>query len=302
MKNLLIVALFFISTITFGQKQTYIIKNLKLNDELSQYGAVYQQGNKVYYSRYKVNYYGSVDKNRMGQTIFTLYEGEVTAGGEIINSKEFKSSDTFTFNSSSAAFSSDGKYMYVTTNEEKRGDVYKHDEKTRNLRIERGEYIEGKGYRNFKPLSFCDENYSYAHPAISPDGNYLYFTSNIPSAKGPTDIFRVKIEGDNKFSDPENLGDLINSPRKEMFPTITNENVLYFSSDRARGVGGLDIYRCTIDEDGNIGKPELMPQPINSRGDDICSVLNKNGKEGYFASNRAGGKGEDDIYYFKIRE
>jgi hypothetical protein len=130
----------------------------------------------------------------------------------------------------------------------------------------------------------------------------LYFTSNIPSAKGPTDIFRVKIEGDNKFSDPENLGDLINSPRKEMFPTITSENVLYFSSDRARGVGGLDIYKCIIDEDGKVGLPELMPKPINSRGDDICYVLNKNGKEGYFTSNRVGGKGEDDIYYFEIKE
>jgi hypothetical protein len=192
--------------------------------------------------------------------------------------------------------------MYVTTNEEKRGDVYKHDTKTRNLRIERGEYVEGKGYSNFKPLSFCDPNYSYAHPAVSPNGNYLYFTSNIPSAKGPTDIFRIKIEGDNKFGDPENLGDFINSPRKEMFPTVTNDNILYFSSDRARGIGGLDIYKCIIDEDGKIGTPVLMPEPINSRGDDICFVLNKNGKEGYFTSNRAKGKGEDDIYYFEIKE
>jgi Tol biopolymer transport system component len=269
---------------------------------LSQYGAVYQLGNKVFYSRYKLNDFGSVEKNRIGQTIFTLYEGEITEDGEIINSKEFKSSDEFVFNSSTVAFSSDRKYMYVTTNEEKRGDVYKHDNRTRNLRIERGEFVEGKGYRNFKPLAFCDANYSYAHPAISPDGKYIYFTSNIPSAKGPTDIFRVKIEGDNKFGEPENLGNLINSPRKEMFPTITNDNVLYFSSDRARGVGGLDIYKCIIDEDDNIGLPKLMPQPVNSRGDDICYVLNKNGKEGYFTSNRVKGKGEDDIYYFEIKE
>lgn len=301
MKNLLIAILLVASSFSFAQKKEYVIKNLKVNDELSQYGAVYQQGNKVYYSRYKVNDFGTVDKNRMDQTIFTLYVGEIAEGGEIINSKEFKSADEFVFNSSTVAFSSDGRYMYVTTNEEKRGDVYKHDTKTRNLRIERGELTEGKGYSNFKPLSFCDPNYSYGHPAISPNGDYLYFTSNIPSAKGPTDIFRIKIEGDNKFGEPENLGDLINSPRKEMFPTIS-DNVLYFSSDRARGVGGLDIYKCIIDEDGTIGLPKLMPQPINSRGDDICFVLNKNGKEGYFSSNRAHGKGEDDIYYFKIKD
>lgn len=302
MKNLLNIALAFVSAIAYSQEQTFEIKNLKMNDELSQYGVVYQKDNRVFYSRYKVNDFGSIEKNRLDQTIFTLYEGEITEDGEIINPKEFKSSDEFTFNSSTAALSKDKKYMYVTTNEEKRGDVYKHSDKTRNLRIERGEYVEGKGYKNFKPLSFCDPNYSYAHPAISPSGNYLYFTSNIPSAKGPTDIFRIKIEGDNKFGDPENLGDLINSPRRETFPTISHDNVLYFSSDRARGTGGLDIYKCIIAEDGTIGLPELMPQPINSRGDDICFELNESGKKGYFTSNRAKGKGEDDIYYFEIKE
>lgn len=302
MKNLLIIALVLFSTFSFGQRKTYTLKNLKMNDELSQYGAVYQQGNKVFYSRYKINSYGSLDKNRLGQTVFTLYEGEVTEDGEIINTKEFKSADAFTFNSSTAAFSSDGKYMYVTTNEEKRGDVYKHDDKTRNLRIERGEYIEGKGYSNFAPLSFCNPNYSYGHPAVSPNGDYLYFTSNIPSAKGPTDIFRVTIEGGTVYGEPENLGDTINSPRKEMFPTISSDNVLYFSSDRAKGVGGLDIYKCTINADGKVSQPVLMAQPVNSRGDDICFVLHPNGKEGFMASNRAGGNGEDDIYYFKINE
>lgn len=302
MKNLFIIVLVFISTISFAQNETYTIKNLKMNDELSQYGAVYQRGNKVYYSRYKLNDFGTVELNRMKQTVFTLYEGEATEDGEIINSKLFKSADEFTFNSSTASFSKDGNYMYVTTNEEKRGEVYKHSQKTRNLRIERGEYVEGKGYRNFKPLSFCDPNYSYAHPAVGPKGDYLYFTSNIPSAKGPTDIFRVKIEGDNKYGEPENLGDSINSPRRETFPTITHENILYFSSDRAKGMGGLDIYRCIIDEDGVVGLPELMPSPINSRGDDMCYELNKNGKEGYFTSNRARGKGEDDIYYFTIKD
>ncbi len=302
MKNLLIVTLIMFTTFSFGQRKTYTLKNLKMNDELSQYGAVYQQGNKVFYSRYKINSYGSLDKNRMGQTVFTLYEGEVTEDGEIINTKEFKSADTFTFNSSTAAFSSDGKYMYVTTNEEKRGDVYKHDDKTRNLRIERGEYIEGIGYSNFAPLAFCNPNYSYGHPAVSPKGDYLYFTSNIPSAKGPTDIFRVTIEEGTIYGEPENLGDTINSPRKEMFPTISSDNVLYFSSDRAKGIGGLDIYKCTINEDGKVSQPVLMAPPVNSRGDDICFVLHPNGKEGFMASNRAGGNGEDDIYYFTLNE
>lgn len=301
MKNLLTIVLFLGISISNAQNVTYTIKNLKMNDELSQYGAAYQKDNKVYFSRYKTNEFDSVEKNRNGQTVFTLYEGEVTDDGEIINIKEFKSGDTFSFNSSGAAFSKDGNYMYVTTNEEKRGDAYKYDHKTRNLRIERGEYVEGKGYSNFKTLEFCDPNYSYAHPAVSPKGDYLYFTSNIPSAKGPTDIFRVEIEGNN-YGEPENLGDLINSPRRETFPTVSHDNVLYFSSDRARGIGGLDIYKCVVDENGEIGLPELMPKPINSRGDDMSYELHKDGKKGYFTSNRAKGKGEDDIYFFTIKD
>src|SRR5690606_26250119 len=154
MKNLLIIILVFVSGISYAQKDTYVIKNLKINDELSQYGAVYQKDNRIFYSRYKLNDFGTVDKNRMGQTIFTLFEGEINIDGEIINAKEFNSSAVFGFNSSTASISKDGNYMYVNTNEEKRGDVYKHTEKTRNLRIERGEYVEGKGYRNFKTLSF----------------------------------------------------------------------------------------------------------------------------------------------------
>lgn len=283
-----------------AQTTNYTLKNISINDELSQYGVVHVKEGIVYYSRYKVNSFGTVERNSGDQQIFTVYHGKMTEDGEIIESKEFVSSDRFVFNSSTAGFSKDAKYMYVTTNEKKRGDVYKYDDKTRNLRIERGEYVEGKGYMKFKPLPFCDERYSYAHPSVSPDGQYLYFTSNIPQAKGPTDIFRVKILGNNKYGKIENLGVKLNSPRKEMFPFISADNVLYFSSDRAKGIGGLDLYKAEIGPDGKFGIPELMPTPINSEADDICFELLPGGKSGYFSSNREGGKGEDDIYYFTI--
>ncbi len=295
--HLLILTLVITASVS-SQSETYTLKNISLNDELSQYGVVHVKDNIVYYSRYKVNSFGKVEHNRGNQQIFTLYHGEMTENGDIINTKEFKSSDTFVFNSSTAGFSVDGKYMYVTTNEKKRNDVYKYDDKTRNLRLEKGEYVEGKGYVNFKPLHFCDGRYSYAHPSVSPDGQYLYFTSNIPSAKGPTDIFRVEILGNNKYGKPENLGVKLNSPRKEMFPSLSSDNVLYFSSNRAKGIGGLDLYRAKMNSDGEFGIPELMPAPINSKADDICFELLADGKSGYFSSNRAGGKGEDDIYYF----
>jgi len=300
MKTYLLICIAAITTSVSAQSGTYTLKNIALNDEFSQYGVVHVKDKTVYFSRYKVNSFGTVERNSGDQQIFTVYHGEMTEDGEIINTKEFVSSDRFVFNSSSAGFSPDGKFMYATTNEKKRGDVYKYDDKTRNLRMERGEYVEGKGYMKFKPLPFCDERYSYAHPSVSPDGQYLYFTSNIPQAKGPTDIFRVKILGNNKYGKIENIGAHVNSPRKEMFPYITEGNVLYFSSDRAKGLGGLDIYRAEMGPDGKFGKPVLLSAPINSEADDMCFELLPDGTSGYFSSNREGGKGEDDIYYFTI--
>ncbi|MEY8848818.1 TolB family protein [Psychroserpens sp. XS_ASV72] len=297
MKQYLLLLLIVMSSTIQAQDQ-YTLKNLAINDKLSQYGVVYVKDSIVFFSRYKVNSFGSVERNSGNQQIFTLYQGVMNQDGEITNAKEFVSSDRFVFNSSSAGFSKDGKYIYVTTNEKKRGDVYKYDDKTRNLRMELGEYVEGKGYMKFKPLPFCDERYSYAHPSVSPDGQYLYFTSNIPLAKGPTDIFRVKILGNNRYGDIENIGAHVNSPRKEMFPFITEGNVLYFSSDRNKGYGGLDLYRVEMKADGTFGDPVLMPKPINSEADDMCFELLPDGKSGFFSSNREGGKGEDDIYYF----
>ena len=295
MKTALGFILFFTFYSSFAQN--YSIKNLEMNDDKSQYGLVYYQEKKVYFTSYMLDERNKVRRDKDKHLIYTLFEGEQTENGEIINVKQFNKSHKFLFNSSSAAFSLDGKYMYITTNFIKKGKTYKQDYKSVNLHIERGEFIEGKGWTNFETLSFCDANYSYGHPALSPDGSTLYFVSNIPSAKGPTDIFRIPVLGNNTFGEIENLGHLVNSPRKEMFPYVSSDNILYFASDRVGGIGGLDIYKYDLKGDT---KAQILPQPINSRSDDFCFILDKNGKTGYISSTRPKGKGEDDIYYFTI--
>ena len=276
------------------------ITGIDINDRLSQYGLTYFKDGKVFYTSYKLDEDGQVMRNRQDQLVFGLYTGDVSQSGQVTNSQEFKMLDEFQFNSSTSAFDPAKTQMYVTTNESKRNNLYKHGDKTRNLRIEVGKADGSGGFTNFEQLSFCEEGYSYGHPAVSPDGKYLYFVSNTVSAKGPTDLFRVRILGYNSFGDVENLGEEINSTRKEMFPYVSKDNKLYFSSDRAGGIGGLDLYQCDIAADGTIGLPKLMPKPFNSRGDDMCFQIHENGSEGYLSSNRGRGKGMDDIYYFKI--
>ncbi|WP_081990195.1 TolB family protein [Psychroserpens sp. Hel_I_66] len=292
--------LILILALNFGFAQTYTIKNLELNDDKSQYGVVFYKGDKVYYTSYMLD-----DRNRARldndkRLIFTMFEGEMTDDGEIINPKQFNKSEKFVFNTSSAGFSKDGKYMYITTNFMKRGKSYKRKQKSINLNIQRGEYKEGVGWTNFEPLPFCKPSYNYGHATLGPDGSTLYFTSNADGAHGQTDIFKVKILGNDEYGEVVNLGKKINSPRKDMFPFISNENVLYFSSDRAGGVGGLDVYSYDLNGDPDTTEPKLLPEPINSRSDDFCYIVNEDGTKGYFSSRRPKGKGDDDIYFFTL--
>ena len=157
---------------------------------------------------------------------------------------------------------------------------------------------------NFNVLPFCKPRYSYEHPAISPDGKTMYFTSNLrggkETSKGPSDIFKVDILQNNTYSQPKNLGSKVNSYCVEMFPFMADDNTLYFSSNRPNGFGGYDIYKCTLNSNGAFKTAINLPKPINSSADDICFIVDSKNKSGYFSSKRSGGNGGDDIYYFTM--
>ncbi|MFD2916131.1 TolB family protein [Psychroserpens luteus] len=295
-----ICSIILVLTLNFGFSQTYTIKNLELNDDKSQYGVVFYKGDKVYYTSYMLDNRNRARRDGDKRLIFTMFEAQMADDGEIINPKQFNKSEKFVFNISSAGFSNDGKYMYITTNFMKRGKSYKRKLKSINLNIQRGEYIEGRGWVNFEPLPFCKPNYNYGHATLSPDGSTMYFTSNADGAHGQTDLFKVEILENGEYGEVENLGKKINSPRKDMFPFVSKDNILYFASDRVGGVGGLDIYSYDLNGDPETTTPVNLPQPINSRSDDFSYIINEEGTKGYFSSRRPKGKGDDDIYYFTL--
>jgi immunogenic 75 kDa protein PG4 len=147
-------------------------------------------------------------------------------------------------------------------------------------------------------MPFNSNIHSVAHPALSPDGKYIYFSSDMKGTLGSSDIYRAKILKSG-YGKPENLGDRINTSGRESFPFISDDNVLYYSSDGFPGLGGLDIYAVKLDEEGNpITKPVNIGRPANSAEDDFCYVINSQTKIGYLTSNRPEGKGSDDIYSF----
>lgn len=136
----------------------------------------------------------------------------------------------------------------------------------------------------------------FAHPAVSPDGQWLYFVSDMPGGKGGLDIWRVRITSAG-YGGVENLGEPINTPGNEMFPTFRLNGDLYFSSDGHPGMGGLDIF---IAHPGKTGRYVLEHPgyPLNSQGDDFGMTFEGVKNRGFFSSNRNDGRGWDHIYSF----
>lgn len=137
------------------------------------------------------------------------------------------------------------------------------------------------------------------HPAVSPDGKYLYFSSDMAGGYGGKDIWRIAI--DERKGTLENLGPQINTSGDEMFPYMRTDSLMYFASDGHPGYGGLDIYTARLNSTGDRWSVENMGQPINSSGDDFGITFGP-GETGFFSSNRGDGRGYDHIYSFELPE
>ncbi len=137
---------------------------------------------------------------------------------------------------------------------------------------------------------------SYGHPSVSPDGNYLYFTSDMPGGSGGKDIWRINLK--ERSGSLENLGEFINTPGDEMFPYMRTDSVMYFASNGHPGLGGLDIFRAQLTPSGGWSVVN-MGAPVNSSADDF-GITFGDGENGFFSSNRGDGRGYDHIYSFEL--
>lgn len=144
---------------------------------------------------------------------------------------------------------------------------------------------------------FNSDNYSTGHPAVTSDGNVLFFASDMPGGFGGVDIWKSEFKN-GKWQTPTNLGSRFNTPEDEMFPFLHNDSTLYFASNGLEGLGGLDLFR--LDLSNRVAKPRNLGFPLNTKGDDFGIALKDGESHGYFSSNREGGTGDDDIYNVTI--
>ena len=139
---------------------------------------------------------------------------------------------------------------------------------------------------------------SYAHPAVSPDGTWLYFSSDMPGGQGGKDIWRINLK--ERKGTLENLGEWINTPGDEVFPSFRSDSVFYFASNGHPGYGGLDIFRAEQTKSGGWNVTN-MGRPVNSSSDDFGITFGE-GESGFFSSNRADNRGYDHLYSFELPE
>lgn len=298
MKNYTIILfLFYIGIITAQTEGAgkYTIKSIEINTKGSDYGTAYLGEDKLVYARPKK---GVTLVNDVwlpnGQRFLELYVADIGPNGELTNEKSLKGEVNTRYHEADVVFTKDKKTVYFTRNNYYNKMLARDSRETTNLAMFKATINEKGQWVNIIPMPFNDVQYSVGHPALSEDERTLFFISDMPGTLGQTDVFKVEINNSG-FGNPQNLGDKINSSSKEFSPFIDGD-VIYFSSDRPGGIGGLDVYATKLAE--FTPNPILLNAPINTTSDDFTFILNREKRVGYISSNRGGGKGDDDLYYF----
>lgn len=276
----------------------YQLDFLKINSVESDFGPAFFEEGIVFASarggKYQDRTYSWTDSPYLD-----LFYSEGEAGSEkpvLKNAKLFKGKPNTWLHEGTVTFSRDQNTMYFTRNNFMNGKKGMDSNKTIRLKVYSSER-EDETWGEIKELPFNSDNYSVGHPTLTADGSELYFVSDMPGGYGEEDIYVVYKEGDS-WGSPVNLGPEINTEGREMFPFITDEETLYFASDALPGLGGLDIFETQQNSDGSWQPPANLRTPVNTNDDDFGMILSSDGGYGYFASNRSGGEGDDDIYGF----
>ncbi|WP_400081098.1 OmpA family protein [Winogradskyella sp. R77965] len=272
----------------------YRVKLAAFNSSASDFGAV-KYGDSIYFAsdrdnnkllsrRYKWTHQPFLDIYAVKSSIKDDEVNEVVALPERINSK---------LHEGNFCFSSDGAVLYLSRSNFNEGKKEFDKNDTNNIHIYSTTLTNGI-WSELEKLSFNKAEFSYQHPAISPDGKRLYFSSNQNDSIGDFDLYYVEINEDGTFSEPQNLGTTINTVNREHFPFISEDGNLFFASNGHLGLGMLDNF---VSEwvNNEFTTPINLGAPINSQYDDF-SLNYYNKTEGFFASNR--NRTDDNIYSF----
>lgn len=286
----------FITSI-FNAKQQYFLAPVNFNSKYSDFGA-YEHDGTIYFASTKD--VGVSTKHIYGwneEPFLDIYTANSRTDSIINHKSKIKGDINSIYHDGPLTITKDGKTMYFSRNDFNKNELGKDEEGMTHLKIYKASLVDGL-WTNVEDLNFNSNSYSTGHPALNNDDTKLYFTSDMSGGFGGSDIYYVDINTDGSLGKPQNLGSVVNTDKNEMFPFVNSENALFFSSDGHAGLGLLDVFGTVSDANNNIISVLNLGVPVNSSKDDFSFFMNEDGLSGFFASNRDGGVGSDDIYAY----
>ncbi len=275
-----------------GELTRYVVKNAKLfNSRRADYAPMYwgEEFDKLYFTTTNEKVTGNHRSEITGMRNGDIWVASKNERGEWQRPEPVEGELNGELDEGIISFSPDGSTMYLTR-------ARREPNAPTNVEIYTSQRSDAQWSAPVKFEITADTVSSYGHPAVSPDGRYLYFSSDMPGGSGGYDLWRINLR--ERQGSLENLGQFINTAGDEMFPYVRTDSVLYFASDGHPGFGGLDLYRAELTKSGG-WKVENMGQPVNSSSDDF-GITFGSGENGFFSSNRGDGRGYDHIFSFEL--
>ncbi|WP_406685032.1 OmpA family protein [Seonamhaeicola sp. MEBiC1930] len=268
---------------------TFKLKQIENTNSISDFGLTFYGDDKVAFASARNSENPDYSWNNL--PYLDLYSGTLNNQNVLENVEPFSESINTETHESNAVFTNDGKTMYFnrTNTTRKKTD----EERIAHIKIYKAELVDDE-WTNVTALPFTSNTYSTEHPALSKDEKTLYFASDMPGTLGSFDIYKVAINDDGTYGEPENLGDIINTKHREQFPFVGKYNTLYFASIGHLGYGGLDVFRSNL-VNGKFDNPVNLGSTINSSLDDFAYVIREKDNKGFVSSNKSG---YDRLYGF----
>ncbi|MFN8115822.1 MAG: OmpA family protein [Bacteroidia bacterium] len=275
----------------------YAITEFQYNSNYDDFGATAFLGDKIVFTSTRTKSTWITKRHGWtGNSYCHMYLTEKDAFGQYDTPAMFIAEYSTKYNDGPFCTSKDGQTIFFTRN----GTTKKEQslDGSQKLKIFQANIIKDD-LQSLMSMKFNSNEYNCAHPSISADGKTLYFSSDMGGGQGGMDIWYCKLDASGSWGNPVNMGDKVNTKGNELFPSITEDNLLYFASNGHEGLGGLDVFETKIKDD-KAGKIYNMGKPVNSEHDDFAYNVYAEGKKAFLSSNRKTGGMNDDIYNVDI--
>lgn len=276
-------------------KSRYVVKNAKIfNSRRADFAPMYldKSLDQLYFTTTNEKVTGENRSEITGMKKSDIWVSKKNERGEWQRPEPVEGELNSEMDEGIVCFSPDGQTMYLTM-------ARRAPEASTSVEIYTSKRSDASWSAPVKFEIIPDTLSAMGHPSVSPDGRFLYFSSDMPGGYGGKDIWRINLL--ERAGSLENLGPQINTPGDEMFPYMRNDSTLYFSSDGHPGFGALDLFVARLNATRDFWSVENMGLPMNSPGDDFGITFGE-GESGFFSSNRGDGKGYDHIYSFELPE